>query len=1797
MSNSFFDPLAETRGDALKSTNSAPNTATDLYEIMSGGSLYISLSDLLSNDTDADGDALTITSYEALGDIQGALVQIGESIYFHSDHGYSGTQTIQYTVSDGNGGTAVGTVEVSVSEPMMSIHPAMSALTQMLPPSSATHIAVSDGDWSDPSTWMNVQTGNAEIPGTEAQVMIPDGIAVRYDMNSDIPLFTVRVDGELDFATDVDTLMVVDTLATMHGSTLTIGTEGNPVHSDVTAEIVIRSDGEPVNARDWDPTQLSKGVVTEGAVRIYGEDKADFLKLTGDVHQGDDSLTFTEVPQGWHVGDMVVLGGTSYDANGSDADNTRFHDEILEITGINGNTVTFVNRTNADVDGQTTLAFDHTRPDGTTFDASEFNIYVSNLTRNITIHSEDGAVTEIDQRGHTMFMHNADVQIHDAAFVDLGRTDKSELMNEIGTQRDGTEGTGENVRGRYSLHFHHTGADDITEAPAEAEGNVVWGSPGWGLVHHQSYLEASDNVVFDVVGSGIVAEAGNEIGSWTNNIVIKTTGDADPSQDLTFSDRAAMGDFGFNGEAYWVQGGQQVEFHDNIAISSMSGINMLAGTDGINREVDGIMVKNLNIRLDDGVIVETEIYKTLKAAGYGDDDMVDVTNLPTKSFDGFEAYNVDQGVLVWGVQRNDDGQIEFSVPDSTQAHDLNALIQNVTLWNVFGTGVFVEYSSQIEFQNFLIVGDPNNPIDFIGGINGDGRGVGIDMNKSSGNLTFNGIRVEGFERGMHVPEEGGFINSEIIDYADTVLMGASQLINAEFANNTYTFTQIQMYNHGTHMMPNYFEIIDSVFHDADNGVNQAPIVGFDTTLVGDQGAVFFDASRAFDPDSPDALRLSQGGIVSYGWDFDNDGVIDDYGRFATHQFSDMGDHEVSLTVWDAMGLATRATFTVNVNDSEGYDNLFNSADFEGYYSQVQFGYSLSSQLANKGWIAGDQWTVVDTMDGHALSVDGQTWWTSGVGQVIGDYGLRVGEQEFHFDLNYLNDASTSADTITITIHGVNGEYLKSINGSDITAVDAMSAPEVTEILNVQVSTQTDGWEHFIYDTDFGDGYDFIVMNVTTSLGAGAGEDIIMLDNFYLGDGQRPEAMDDHLNIDGTRSADIYVLDNDTDINGGVLAIDQVGEAQFGTVILNDNGTITYTANDGFSGEDEFTYTIVDQDGNTDMASVFIKVDPVNSDDLMIHYNFDAGYGRFAEDMGTDTYDSDGVFFGDWNWGEGVSGSGIVFDNSNLNDAYGLEDQASFVFIDNDELTYGANTTFHGPTANDYDQKSFSLWFKIDESKPYPQVIADFGTDGNGLSAYIDGSTLYIGGESTGWSSWSTAEINIGEWHHIALSLNGTDEVVNGQDAHSLNAWLDGQLIETSSESGVINGISGSGSFNDDSLGASRFGMAYEGDGLVILDRQNGMTGTLDEFRLYDRPLSASDAAGLYFSITPPETNGGDNVFNTGIGNDRVSGGEGDDTFFFKGGNDVFDDISGFETIVLPENVNWDGVSFARYVENPDDLLVYVTNTSGVYLGSMTLLDHLAGGSEFETIRLFDGSEMPMKDVRITTFGSNNAESLDGLLYSDTNDLIYAYGGNDIVRGGAGNDYIDAGDGHDRIYGDNDADTVLGGAGNDVILGGNGNDVLYGGDGYDTMYGNNGIDWMEGGSERDRMFGGNESDVMFGQDGDDIMFGGRGQDYMDGGAGADTFGFYAYDVGYGVDSVVGFSVEEGDMIDISHILSVYDPLNDVLSDFVKVTDTGADTAIAVDMDGGGDNFSYITLLAGTSGLGDVEQMVEKGILII
>jgi VCBS repeat-containing protein len=74
-----------------------------------------------------------------------------------------------------------------------------------------------------------------------------------------------------------------------------------------------------------------------------------------------------------------------------------------------------------------------------------------------------------------------------------------------------------------------------------------------------------------------------------------------------------------------------------------------------------------------------------------------------------------------------------------------------------------------------------------------------------------------------------------------------------------------------------------------------------------------------------------------------------------------------------------------------------------------------------------------------------------------------------------------------------------------------------------------------------------------------------------------------------------VRSNDSDIDGDTLLVSTtpVQGPAHGTLVLNSDGSFSYTPNANFNGSDAFTYRLVDADGGTSTATVILTVTAVN----------------------------------------------------------------------------------------------------------------------------------------------------------------------------------------------------------------------------------------------------------------------------------------------------------------------------------------------------------------------------------------------------------------------------------------------------------------------------------------------------------------------------------------------------------------------------------------------------------------------------
>ena len=559
----------------------------------------------------------------------------------------------------------------------------------------ATHTAVNSGSWFDPATWAH---GN--IPDEGARVVIPIGVEVTYDEVSDARLFTVRVDGELNFATDTNSTMIVDTLVVDDTGMLLAGTKEHPVEAGVDVKIIIANNG--AIDIDWDPTLLSRGIVAMGHVEMHGQEKISHLKVETDPMAGDKSISLSGIPEGWQVGDTIVIGATHYDGYAWEGGEMAFQgheDEVVTITEIDGTTVRF----------DTELQFDHDSP------RDDLKASVANYSRNVSIGSEDGADSEIFERGHVMFMHNDDVDVRYVEFFELGRTDKTELaQNDF--EFDNIE-SDSNVKGRYALHIHRAGVDDIQD-PAVLEGNAVFGSPGWGIVQHDSNAIIDGNATYNTIGAGFVAETGNETGTWSNNIAIFAKGSSWESP-KTGNDPQHF-DNGKTGEGFFFQG-RMVDAIDNIAVSTNTGFSYWHRARSVEE----------GSNLDTTIKFDPSLFEFPDALQARDDVAVD--DAPIRSFDGNEVIASQFGLY-----------IQKSNPN--QGHDVHSVLSDFTAWEVVN-GAQVAYTSHYLLQNFDLIGKADMPDDSKFIAHGQ---TGIIVGKNASDVTIVDAVIQGFDEGFDI---------------------------------------------------------------------------------------------------------------------------------------------------------------------------------------------------------------------------------------------------------------------------------------------------------------------------------------------------------------------------------------------------------------------------------------------------------------------------------------------------------------------------------------------------------------------------------------------------------------------------------------------------------------------------------------------------------------------------------------------------------------------------------------------------------------------------------------------------------------------------------------------------------------------------------------------------------------------------------------------------------------------------------------------------------------------------------------
>ena len=597
-----------------------------------------------------------------------------------------------------------------------------------------THVAITDGNWSDPATW-----NRSWIPGRNARVSIPKGMRVNYDLDSRTELDAVEVAGQLDFYRWRDTSMRLNELMVLPSGALVMGTERNPMPAQYEAEIVFTdtpgADGlhfktGTVEQPGIDPSQYGNGLIVFGRLDVHGAAKTPFVRAVGDIQQGDSTFNVDTTPTGWRSDDDLVIPETAQTV--ITIDNQEIHEtEVLQLETVQG----------TEIGARSSTAYDHLGISQNRFGVDRYP-HIANISRSIVFRSENPNGV----RGHFAAMGTSRINISNAEFRSMGRTSAETFVDNTAYDELGNPvAIGTNQIARYPVHMHH-----LTR-PFEIDGIVVRDGLKWGItVHGSDNGVVQNNVVYDVDGAGIVTEDGDESGnSFLNNLVLK------------------------------VDGGHQ----KNTVRGGAAKITDEQGKTTIHIGADG---SGFWLRASEGTFEDNVVYD---AAGYGFNfngyfnrpwlhDNFEFRQL--ESFTGNEVVSSKGGLwFSWSQGQSDIDQYQAQT------------VSDFLAWHVSHEGVKAHHEANLAFEDITVIANPEIASENLGSYGNFHLRVSAGLSfenelYENHNVDLQNIRVEGANIGIIAPSVAGeygtlLRDATLANYVNIAFQGTADVDSLDYS--------------------------------------------------------------------------------------------------------------------------------------------------------------------------------------------------------------------------------------------------------------------------------------------------------------------------------------------------------------------------------------------------------------------------------------------------------------------------------------------------------------------------------------------------------------------------------------------------------------------------------------------------------------------------------------------------------------------------------------------------------------------------------------------------------------------------------------------------------------------------------------------------------------------------------------------------------------------------------------------------------------------------------------------------------
>ncbi|MCE8546801.1 tandem-95 repeat protein [Ruegeria pomeroyi] len=1161
--------------------NDAPVAVDDTVSVAEDGSVSIAV---LGNDSDPDGDSLVVSgaSDPANGSV---VVNADNTLSYTPDANFNGTDTFTYTVSDGNGGSDTGTVTVTVTGVNDApVGNADSATTEEDTPVTIAVLA-NDGDREGDSlsiaSFTQPEHGSITVNGDGTVTYSPD-----ENYNGPDSFTYVLTDGAANSAPVSVSLLVGVVNDPPSASDDAVSTlEDTPV-----SIAVLGNDSDP----DGDSLTVSSvGFAANGSVVVNADNT---LSYTPDADfNGTDTFTYTVS-----------------DGNG-DIDTATV---TVTVTGVNDAPVAVDDTVSVAEDGSVSIAVlgNDSDPDGDSLtvsgasDPANGSVVVN--ADNTLSYTPDANFTGTDSFVYTVSdgnggadtatvtvtvtgVNDAPVAVDDTVSVaEDGSVSIAVLGNDSDPDGDSlvVSGASDPANGSVVVNADNTlsytpdadfnGTDTFTYTVSDGNGDIDTATVTVTVTGvNDAPVAVDDTVSVAEDGSVSIAVLGNDSDPDGDSLVVSGASDPANGSVVVNADNTLSytPDANFTGTDSFV-----------YTVSDGNG-----GADTATVTVTVTGVNDAPVAVDDTVSVAEDGSVSIAVLGNDSDPDGDslVVSGASDPANGSVVVNADN-TLSYTPDANFNGTDTFTYTVSDGNGDIDTATVTVTVTGVNDAPVAVDDTVSVAEDgsvSIAVLGNDSDP-------DGDSLTVSRASDPANGSV------VVKADNTLSYTPDANFNGTDTFTY--TVSDGNG---GADTATVTVTVT-------GVNDAPVVASTINVQTNSEDDGF--AGIVAPDFFQLNNR------ANDVDDDDDPSTLTYQYSNFSTTAFEVTTGGLqLNIAGNF---------DHL-------AVGESTQATATVVATDSHGAQSNEGTLIWTitgvnddptlaaGTLLATEDGGAVSLNLATLG----DDVDSDDDANSLTYAVTGQpsegsatvngTMLTFDPGDDFQD--LAVGEtQQVSIQVTATDSHdATAVNNVTVTVTGVNDapvatnfattvtedsganainvfSNVSDVDGDDLEIVSVSTAGSGTVVV-MNNGTPGDTTDDFITYQPSADFNGVESISYTVSDGNG-GSDTGTITVTVEAVNDPPVANDDTFN--GTEDQPITgsVLTNDTDdgdINPAPLVVSSYTQPGNGTVTVASNGSFTYTPSQNFSGQDSFTYTVVDGVGATDTATVILNLAEANDD--------------------------------------------------------------------------------------------------------------------------------------------------------------------------------------------------------------------------------------------------------------------------------------------------------------------------------------------------------------------------------------------------------------------------------------------------------------------------------------------------------------------------------------------------------------------------------------------------------------------------